>query len=91
MTTSDSTSLAAPEELGFTASLEELETIVADLESERLDVDRLSEQVERAAALVEFCRGELDATRMKVTEILERLTPQPVDDSPLVEDETTGE
>lgn len=81
MTTSETPSLPTPEELGFTASLDELEGIVGDLESERLDVDRLSEQVERAAVLVEFCRGELDATRMKVTEILDRLTPQEIDDA----------
>lgn len=64
-----------PEELGFAGALAELEDIVAQLESDALDVDLLSDRVERAATLVRWCRDRIDATRFHVEEILERLEP----------------
>lgn len=77
-TADDSTDEAAsaatdPERLGFAATMAELERIVAELDSESLDVDLLAERVERAAVLVTWCRERIDGTRFRVEEILERL------------------
>lgn len=70
---------ADPEELGFAAAMAELEGIVAELESDTLDVDLLADRVERAAELVGWCRDRIDGTRFRVEEILERLDPQDTD------------
>lgn len=64
-----------PEELGFAGALAELEAIVSQLESDTLDVDLLTERVERAATLVSWCRERIDATRWHVEEVLERIDP----------------
>lgn len=62
-----------PEELGFAGAMAELERIVAEIESDAVDVDLLIDRVERAALLVGWCRERIDATRFRVEEILERL------------------
>lgn len=62
-----------PAELGFNGALAELERIVAELESDDLDVDHLAQRVERAAVLVAWCRERIDGTRFQVDEILDRL------------------
>jgi exodeoxyribonuclease VII small subunit len=64
-----------PEELGFAGCLEELTGIIAGLERDEVDVDHLGERVERAAELIAWCRHRLDATRLRVEEVLERLEP----------------
>ncbi|UDY34196.1 exodeoxyribonuclease VII small subunit [Dermatobacter hominis] len=68
-----------PEELGFAGAMAELERIVAELESDTLDVDLLADRVERAAVLVGWCRDRIDGTRFRVEEILERLDPDATD------------
>ncbi|MGB3411757.1 MAG: exodeoxyribonuclease VII small subunit [Microthrixaceae bacterium] len=61
------------EVIAFAAAMAELTAIVSELESDELDVDVLAERVERAALLVGTCRDRLDATRLKVEEIIVRL------------------
>jgi exodeoxyribonuclease VII small subunit len=70
---------AALDELGFSAAIEELRTIVDELESDDLDVDLLAPRVERAAEIVEWSRARIDGTRFQVDEILTRLSA-PIDD-----------
>ena len=70
----------APEELGFAGAMAELDQIVAELESDSLDVDLLADRVERAALLVEWCRGRIDGERFRDEEILERIDPDAADD-----------
>ena len=69
-----------PETLGFSGALAELDAIVAELESDALDVDLLADRVERAASLVAWCRDRIDGTRFQVEEILTRLEPDDVED-----------
>lgn len=69
-----------PEALGFAGAMAELEQIVAELESDTLDVDLLAARVERAALLVEWCRGRIDGARFRVEEILERIDPDTTND-----------
>lgn len=59
---------AAP---GFAAAMAELNTIVAELESDALDVDHLAERVARAAELVTLCRDRIDGARFAVEQVLE--------------------
>ena len=66
---------------GFDDALAELEGIVAELESDRLEVDQLAARVERAAELVRTCRARIDGTRLQVEEVLERLADAPDDPS----------
>ncbi|MBL8777115.1 MAG: exodeoxyribonuclease VII small subunit [Acidimicrobiales bacterium] len=57
-------------ELGYGEALAELETILAELEDDTLDVDLLAERVARAAALIAHCRGRIDGARMEVERIV---------------------
>jgi exodeoxyribonuclease VII small subunit len=53
----------------------ELETILAELERDDVDIDRLAERVARAAELIELCRTRIESARLDVTRIVARLTP----------------
>ncbi len=55
---------------GYAEAVDELETILSDLESDDVDVDHLAAQVKRAADLIEFCRGRLDEAKVEVTRIV---------------------
>lgn len=66
-----------PSELGFAGCLAELDRIVRGLETDSVDVDELADTVQRAAELVEWCRGRLGDTRMRLEEILPRLESPP--------------
>jgi exodeoxyribonuclease VII small subunit len=57
----------------YESAIEELQEIVAAMESGELRVDDLSDKVDRAAALVSFCRKKLMATDKEVQAVLEDL------------------
>lgn len=61
------------EEPTYAASSAELEQILHDIESGQIDLDVLTEKVERAAALLAICRQKLAATETKVTKITAEL------------------
>jgi exodeoxyribonuclease VII small subunit len=79
-----------PDELGFAGALAELDRIVAQLESDALDVDLLGDRVERAALLVAWCRDRIDGARFQVEEILTRLDPDDGSDDDLDDDDDDG-
>jgi exodeoxyribonuclease VII small subunit len=56
--------------IGYAEAVAELEEILAELESEEVDVDRLATQVKRAADLIELCRGRLGEARTEITRIV---------------------
>jgi len=60
-------------DLTFGAAMDELTGLVAELESDSLDVDELTDRVARAADLVQWCRGRIDGARFSVEEVLVRL------------------
>jgi exodeoxyribonuclease VII small subunit len=72
------------EQLGFAAAMDELTTLVDELESDEVDVDELTARVERAAELVQWCRERIDGARLSVEEVLVRLdgAEQDSDDAP---------
>lgn len=63
----------SPAEPGFAESIRELERILAGIEGEEVDLDRLAAELERAATLLELCRGKLRKAELEVTEIVDRL------------------
>lgn len=65
----------ADQDLSFTAAMDELTELVAELESDALDVDDLTRRVARAADLVAWCRERIDGARFSVEEVLVRLEP----------------
>lgn len=68
---------APDDQLTFAAAMEELTTLVDELESDSLDVDQLTERVARAADLVQWCRDRIDGARFSVEEVLVRLEAEP--------------
>ncbi len=61
---------AAP---GFTEAIRELEAILARVEGEEVDVDRLAAELARAAELLDLCRGKIRKAELEVTQIVQRL------------------
>ena len=55
---------------GYSAAAAELETILATLDRDDLDVDQLAGHVQRAAELIEFCRARIDAARVNVEKVV---------------------
>ena len=63
----------APGEPGFTAAMRELEAILHRIEGDDLEIDRLAEELKRATALLEHCRGKIRRAELEVTEIVQKL------------------
>ncbi|MGH9244978.1 MAG: exodeoxyribonuclease VII small subunit [Acidimicrobiales bacterium] len=55
---------------GYAKALAELETILAELEDDHIDVDALGAKVKRAAALIELCRSRIEAARIEVNRVI---------------------
>ncbi|MFM8862740.1 MAG: exodeoxyribonuclease VII small subunit [Acidimicrobiia bacterium] len=68
------------EQPGYAEAVAELEEILAELEADDVDVDRLAEQVKRAADLIESCRARLSEARVEVTRIVADLDALESDD-----------
>lgn len=60
----------AKTEISYQSALQELETIIAQLEEEETEIDNLSEMVQRASFLVDFCRNKLRETEEQLKETL---------------------
>ncbi|MGC6486187.1 MAG: exodeoxyribonuclease VII small subunit [Planctomycetota bacterium] len=61
------------EEPTYAELSDELETILDEIESGEIDLDALSDKVERAATLLAQCRKRLAATETKVKQVTEDL------------------
>jgi exodeoxyribonuclease VII small subunit len=57
----------------YTESIIELEEILAQIEQEELDVDALTEKVQRAAELIKSCKDKLQKTDAQVQKILDEI------------------
>lgn len=60
-------------EPGYAEANAELQRILEEIESGAIDLDVLSEKVERAAALLQVCRDKLAATELKVKKVVDDL------------------
>ncbi len=59
--------------IGYAEAAAELEVILAELERDTVDVDRLATQVKRAAELIRVCRGRITSARMQVDSVMSEL------------------
>ena len=53
--------------------MRELEEILGRIEGEEVDLDRLAEELRRAAELLELCRAKIRRAEVEVTQIVQRL------------------
>jgi exodeoxyribonuclease VII small subunit len=56
--------------LTFQAAMEELELILRKLDSEEVNIDSLTVDLQRASKLIEWCRSRLETTRVEVERIV---------------------
>jgi exodeoxyribonuclease VII small subunit len=61
------------EKIKYQEAFEELQQIVAEIESGEITVDELSEKVKRAARLIKICKEKLTLTAEDVEQILKEL------------------
>jgi exodeoxyribonuclease VII small subunit len=59
--------------LSFRDAMEELEGILERIEGEEIDIDRLAEELRRAAQLLDLCRGKIRKAEVEVTQIVQSL------------------
>ena len=74
-----STPQSAAPEIGFGAAIRELEGILAGIEGEEVDLDRLADELKRAAGLLELCRAKIRKAEVEVTQIVQQLEAPPSD------------
>jgi exodeoxyribonuclease VII small subunit len=60
-------------QITYSQALSELEKIVGEIESEKIDLDLLAEKVKRASYLIKFCRTRLTSTEEEVRRALGEL------------------
>jgi len=56
--------------LTYAQAINELEEIIEEIETERIDIDALAKKVKRAAHLISFCKDSLRTTEEDVKKIL---------------------
>ncbi len=87
---SDSTIDIDDESLTYGDALEELESLLDELEVTDVDVDHLAERVARGVKLVRFCRARLDVVTEDVQSVVsELLAPDPHSETDDAYDGTT--
>ena len=59
--------------LTYPAASAELESILAELERESVDVDRLAERVKRASELIRFCRERITSAQIEIEQVVASL------------------
>jgi exodeoxyribonuclease VII small subunit len=56
--------------ISYQEAMDELESILSEIESGEIDVDLLSEKVKRALYLITYCKGKLRKTDDEVRKLL---------------------
>lgn len=65
-----------PDAVRYGAAVAEIEQILASIDRDEIDIDELSQKVERAVELLKVCRAKLRATELRVTEVLKDVVPE---------------
>lgn len=68
--------IVAPDNLSFGEAMRELEAIVAQLESGRLELEESLARYERGVALVRSLQTKLETAEQKVTTLLGAIEPE---------------
>lgn len=55
---------------GYAESMTEIESILASLQGDNVDIDTLAAKVTRASRLIEHCEGRLRATELSLQTVL---------------------
>ena len=58
------------EDISYKDAIEEIESILQQVESGELDVDQLTDKVKRVSALLEICNKKLKTTEKEVEKII---------------------
>ncbi len=58
------------ENISYKEAIEEIESILQQVESGELDVDQLTDKVKRVSALLEICNKKLKTTEQEVEKII---------------------
>jgi exodeoxyribonuclease VII small subunit len=69
--------MSAKKSITYKEAAEELEQIVAEIESEEIDVDALGEKVKRASFLIKTCKEKLRRTEQEVKKVLSGIESPP--------------
>ena len=59
--------------IDYSEALDELEKILKELESDKVNVDRLAEQVKRASELIGVCREKINTAKLEVEKVVSEL------------------
>lgn len=79
-------SASAPDtEIGYTAALAELDSILHELDGDEVDVDVLGTRVRRAAELLRICRDRITTARFEVEQVVASLDPATPEEEPSVD------
>lgn len=62
-----------PDGPGYAKALEELDSILRELEGSDVDVDRLADRVGRATELIALCRDRIQTARLRIDEVMSDL------------------
>jgi len=73
--------VAKNREMTYSQALHELEKIVADIESEEVEIDLLAEKIKRASELISLCRRKLKAADEEVKKVLSAMDEKTGDDA----------
>jgi exodeoxyribonuclease VII small subunit len=65
--------LGAAREPGFGEAMSELEAILRRVEGEEVDIDRLAEELRRAAVLLELCRAKIRRAEVEIAQVVHQL------------------
>jgi len=62
-------------------AVEELETILEELENDAIDVDELATKLKRAKELLEFCRERLTRTQTEIEQVMADVDARDAEDA----------
>src|SRR5262249_36885696 len=65
-----------PDAVRYGAAVAEIEQILASIDRDEIDIDELSQKVERAVELLKICRARLKATELRVTQVLQEVAAE---------------
>ena len=66
------------ENISYKDAIEEIESILQQVESGELDVDQLTDKVKRVSALLEICNKKLKTTEKEVEKIIKDMQNEEV-------------
>ncbi len=63
----------ATKDLSYEKAVEEIETIIKDIEYGELSVEEVNEKIKRAAYLLEYCKKKLGKTKKELNKLLDNI------------------